>query len=152
VAGNHVLFQDECDVHLLPNRKAMWMQCGNQTRIHAAGINQKKSVFDSLDISKGGFIHREFDRKRSVGFIQFLECVVSHYPADRIHIIHSYSIHKSRDVKEWLAKNPRVRLYFLPCYNLQLNPVEKIRWFLKATVTANRLYGLMDELTDAVIA
>jgi hypothetical protein len=30
--------------------------------------------------------------------------------------------------------------------------VEKVWWLLKAVVTANRLYGLMDALIDAVIA
>lgn len=111
VAGNHVLFQDESDVHLLPTIRAMWMQCGNQTRIPTPGSNQKKSVFGALDIRKGGFIHREFDRKRSVEFIEFLEHVVLRYPTGKIHItLDNYSIHKSRAVKEWLAKNPRVKL------------------------------------------
>lgn len=67
-------------------------------------------------------------------------------------ILDNYSIHKSRAVQEWLARHPRVKLYFLPCYKPQLNPVEKIWWLLKAAVTANRLYGLMDALIDAVIA
>ncbi len=51
-------------------------------------------------------------------------------------------------MKERLAKDPRVKLYFLPCYNPQFNPVEKIWWLLKAAVTTNKLYNLM----DAVIA
>ena len=153
VAGNHMLFQDECDLHLLPTIRAMWMQCSKQTRVPTPSTNQKKSVFGALDIRSGGFIHQVFDRKRSVEFIKFLECIASRYPTGRIHIIlDNYSIHKSRAVQEWLARHPRVKLYFLPCYKPQLNPVEKIWWLLKAAVTANRLYGLMDALIDAVIA
>jgi len=106
-----------------------------------------------LDIRKGNFIHREFDRKRSNESIEFLEHVVSHYPTGKTHmILDNCSIHKSRAMKERLAKDPRVKLYFLPCYNPQFNPVEKIWWLLKAVVTANRLYGLMDALADAVSA
>lgn len=93
------------------------------------------------------------NRKRSVEFIAFLESIASRYPTGRIHMIpDNYSVHKSRAVQEWLAKHPRVKLYFLPCYKPQLNPVEKIWWLLKAAVTANRLYGLTDALIDAVIA
>lgn len=55
-------------------------------------------------------------------------------------------------MKERLAKDPRVKLYFLPCYNPQFNPVEKIWWLLKAAVTTNKLYNLIDALMDAVIA
>jgi hypothetical protein len=43
-----------------------------------------------------------------------------------------------------------VRLYYLLCYVPQLNPVEKIWWRLKAIVAANRLYGTMDALIEAV--
>ena len=32
----------------------------------------------------------------------------------------------------------------------ELNPVEKIWWRLKAVVAANRLYGTMDALIEAV--
>jgi transposase len=34
----------------------------------------------------------------------------------------------------------------------QLNPVEKVWWHMKAVVTANRLYGSMAALVDAVSA
>lgn len=27
VAANHMLFEDECDLHLLPTIRAMWMRC-----------------------------------------------------------------------------------------------------------------------------
>lgn len=71
------------------------------------------------------------------------------YPTGRIHIIlDNYSIHEARPVQEWLAKHPRVGLYFLPCYKPPLNPVEKVWWLLKAVVTVNRLYGLMAVLVD----
>ena len=65
-------------------------------------------------------------------------------------LLHNFSIHKAKAVQEWLASHPRVRLYYLPCYMPQLNPVEKIWWRLKAVVAANRLHGTMGALIDAV--
>jgi hypothetical protein len=127
VAGNHILFEDECNLHLLPTIRAMWMRCGKQTRVPTPGTNQKKSIFGASDIRTGSFIYQIFDRKRSVEFIEFFECIASRCPTGRIHmILDNCSIHKSRAVREWLAKHPRVKLYFLPCYKPQLNPVEKI--------------------------
>jgi transposase len=153
MAGNHILFEDECDLHLLPTIRAMWMRCGKQTRIPTPGTNQKKNIFGASDIRTGSFIYQIFYRERSVEFIEFLECIASRYPTGRIHVIlDNYSIHKSRAAQEWLSKHPKVKLCFRPCYKPQLNLVEKIWWPLKAAVTANRLYGLMNALIDAVIA
>jgi len=150
-AENHVIYEDECHIHLLPNIGSMWIQRGKQIQIQTPGTNQKRSVFNALDIRAGGFIHLIFDRKRFAELIEFLEYIVVQYPTGRIHIIlDNYTIHKARSVQELLAKHPRVRLYFLPCYKQQLNPVEKVWWLLKAVVPANRLYGLMAVLVDAV--
>jgi len=122
-------------------------------RISASGANHRRSLFGALDIRTRGFICLIFDRKRSAELIVFLEYTAVHYPTGRIHIIlDSYSIHKARSVQEWLAKHPRAKLYFLPCYKPKLNSVDKVWWLLKAVVTVNRLYGLMTVLVDAVSA
>lgn len=153
VAGNHVLYEDESDLHLLPTLRVAWMPRGKQPRVPTPGTSQKKSVFGALDIRTGAFIHRIFDRKRAVEFIEFLEYVVAQYPTGKIHVIlDNFSVHKARSVQAWLTSHPRVKLYFLPCYMPQLNPVEKVWWHMKAVVTANRLYGSMTALVDAANA
>lgn len=151
VSGNHVLYEDEADIHLLPAIRAMWMKKGKQVRVPTPGTNRKKSIFGALDIRTGRWLYRIFDRKRTEQFIEFLNYVTRFYPTGKIHIIlDNFSIHKAKAVQEWLASHPRVRLYHLPCYMPQLNPVEKIWWRLKAVVAANRLHGTMDALIDAV--
>lgn len=151
VSGNHVLYEDEADVHLLPTIRAMWMKRGKQVRVPTPGTNSKKSIFGALDIRTGKWLYRIFDHKRTEQFIEFLNHVISSYPTGKIHIIlDNFSIHKAKAVQEWLASHPRVRLYYLPCYMPQLNPAEKIWWRLKAVVAANRLYGTMDALIRAV--
>ena len=153
VAGNHVLYEDESDSHLLPTLKSAWMLRGKQLRIPTPGANQKKSVSGAIDIRTGTLIHHIFDRKRAVEFIEFLEHVVAQYPTGKTHIIlDNYGVHKARSVQAWLTSHPWVKPYFLPCYMPQLNPVEKVWRHMKAVVTANRLYGFMAALVDAVNA
>ena len=153
VAGNHVIYEDESDIHLLPTLRSAWMPQGKQLRVPTPGTNQKKSVCGALDIRTGAFIHRISDRKRATEFIEFLAYIVAQYPTGKIHIIlDNFSIHKARSVQAWLASHPRVKLCFLPCYMPQLNHVEKVWWHMKAVVTANRLYGSMAALVAAVDA
>ena len=52
-------------------------------------------------------------------------------------------------VKDWLAKHSRLQLFYLPKYCSHLNPVENI-WLLKGQIAANRLYGSLQRLLDAV--
>lgn len=153
VSGNHVIYADESDVHLLPNIRSMWMKTGQQTRVPTPGTNKKRSIFGALNIRTGEWIHKTYERKRSAEFIEFLTHICKAYPTGRIHIIlDNYSIHKSRSVVGWIGSHPRVKLYYLPCYMPELNPVEKIWWRMKGVVTANRLYGSIDNLIEAVDA
>lgn len=129
------------------------MKKAKQVRIPTPGTNSKKSIFGALDIRTGKWVHQIFDRKRSEQFAEFLNHVVSLYPTGGIHIIlDNYSIHKAKIVQEWLTSHPRVKLYYLPCYLPQLNPVEKIWWRLKDVGAANRLHGTLDAFIDAVEA
>lgn len=113
--------------------------------------DSRKSIFGATDIRTGKWLCQIFDRKRQERFIDFLTHIVRLYPTERIQIIlDNYSIHKTRLLEEWLASHPRVRLYYLPCYMPQLSPVKKIWWRLKGVVAANRLYGTLDALIDAV--
>ena len=41
VSGNHVLYEDECDIHLMPPLRAMWMKQAKQVRIPTPGTNSK---------------------------------------------------------------------------------------------------------------
>lgn len=151
VAGDHVLYEDESDAHMLPTLGSMWMLRGKQVRVPMPGTNRKKSVFGAMDIRTGALIHLIFDRKRALEFIEFLEHIVSYYSAGKIHIIlYNFGVPKARRVKVWLASNPRVKLYFLPCYMSQLNSIEKVWQHMKACASANGLYGSMASLVDAI--
>jgi len=62
-AGNHILYEDECDINVLRVMKSMWMQRGKQLRIPTPSTDGKGSVFGALDICTGGLSHLIFDRK-----------------------------------------------------------------------------------------
>jgi hypothetical protein len=100
VAGSHVIYEDERDIHLLPTLRFAWMPPGRQLRVPTPGANQKNSVFGALGVRIGALIHRIFGRKRATEFIEFLAYIVARYPTGKIHIIlGNFSIHKARSVQ-----------------------------------------------------
>ena len=65
-------------------------------------------------------------------------------------IVDNYSSHTAGLVKDWLAEHSRLQLFYLPKYCSHLNPVENIWLRLKGQIAANRLYGSLQRLLDAV--
>jgi transposase len=146
-----VLCADECDLHLLPVLRAMWMPKGPQVRVPTPGTNRKRSLFGALDPQTGDWHYAVRERKRSAEFIAFLAQLLGAYPGrPLLLVVDNASIHKSKAVMAWLAQHPRLELLYLPTYSgHKENPVEKVWWRLKGYVAANRLHADIDSLVTA---
>lgn len=150
-AGAVVLCLDECDLHLLPVLRGMWMRRGSQTDVPTPGQNQKRSIFGALELESGRWLYQVTARKRTVEFIAFLEQILGAYPTEPLLLVlDNASIHHSRALLVWLAEHPRIELLHLPTYaGHRENPVEKVWWRLKNQISANRLRGSMEALVAA---
>jgi transposase len=154
-AGAAILALDECDVHLVPVLRGMWMPRGEQAAIPTPGTNQKRGVFGALELegpSSGAWHYQVTARKRVVEFLAFVEQLVAAYPGRPLWLVlDNAGIHTAKRVREWLALHPAVELLFLPRYSgHRQNPVEKVWWRLKQQVAANRLHGSIEALETAV--
>ena len=87
------------------------------------------SLFAALDVATGKVIGECHRRHRSQEFVQFLETIDAHVPADLdVHLIlDNYGTHKTARVRGWLARHPRFHVHFTPTSASWLNLVE--RWF-----------------------
>ncbi len=147
-----VIAQDEGEMHLLPLVRAMWQRRGEQKRIPTPGQNRKRGVFGGLNVRTGEWFYQLTDRKRGVEFIAFLTILLTAYPSGTIYVIvDNASIHTSLAVRAWVTTHPRVALVYLPTYSgHRLNPVEKVWWHLKDTLSANYCFKSLAELDEAV--
>jgi transposase len=150
-----ILALDECDVHLLPVLRGMWMPRGQQAAIMTPGTNRKRGLFGALELegpSCGAWHYQVTARKRAVEFLAFLEQLVAAYPGRPVWLVlDNAGIHTAKLVRAWLTEHPAVELLFLPRYSgHRQNPVEKVWWRLKQQVAANRLHGSIEELESAV--
>jgi transposase len=150
-AEDLVVFMDESDVHLLPPLRAMWMPPGKQVRIPTPGTNKKKAIFGGMDVLNGEWFYYICDRKRTAEFTEYLSLIERTHPAGIITIVADNGpAHISKGTAKWFKKHPRMKLLFLPKYSPQLNPVEKVWWFLKNRLFANRCYPCFEDI-EAVI-
>lgn len=148
--AGRLLYLDECDLHLLPVVRAMWMK-GPRLRIPTPGTNAKQAFFGALDAASGGWHWVDHDRKLAVHFVAFLERLAARYPTGTLYLaMDSAPTHTAKVVQRWLAAHPRVQVLWLPKYGAhEVNPVERIWGLLKTDIAANRLAGTLAALVDA---
>ncbi len=151
-----ILCLDECDVHLLPVVRAMWMRRGQQNPVPTPGSNRKRAIFGALDWSSGRWLYQISEHKRASEFLAFLEQLLRAYPDPTqplLVVLDNASIHHARAVEAWLEEHPRLQLLYLPAYSgHRHNPVEKVWWRLKDQIAANRLHGSIEALVAAIHA
>lgn len=75
----------------------------------------------------------------------YLKEMQKEYSGKRILLIMDQGAwHKS----ESLEVPPNIRIKFLPPYSPELNPVEKLWWWLRKEVIHNRIFKNLDEMLD----
>jgi len=146
-----VLYADESRVQLLPLIRAMWHWVGQQIRVPTPGTNVSRALFGALNIRDGRWHYLIREHMYAEDFIVFLEHLLAVYASGPIMlIVDNYSSHTAGSVKAWLSAHPQLRLFYLPTYCSHLNPVENVWLRLKGGIAANRLYGSLQRLLDAV--
>jgi len=146
-----VLYADESRIELLPLIRSMWHWVGQQIRVPTPGSNATRALFGALNIRSGQWTYLVREHMYKEDVIAFLEHLLTVYATGPIIlIIDNYSSHTAGAVKDWLIEHPRLQVCYLPKYCSHLNPVENIWLRLKGQIAANRLYGSMQCLLEAV--
>jgi len=97
-------------------------------RTHDYVRHGTSTLFAALEIATGHVTAACKPRHRRQEFLAFLKQVARAYPEVELHLVmDNYATHKTPEVKEWLAANPRFQVHFTPTSASWLNLVEV--WF-----------------------
>jgi transposase len=97
-------------------------------RTHDYVRHGTSTLFAALDIATGHVTAACKPRHRRQEFLAFLKQVARAYPEGPLHLVmDNYAVHKTPEVKAWLAENPRFQVHFTPTSASWLNLVEV--WF-----------------------
>ena len=104
-----------------------------ERRTHDYVRNGTTSLFAALDVAAGRVIGKCFPRHRAVEFRKFLDEIEANLPADLdVHLVLDNSAtHKTKLIRDWLAKRSRYHVHFTPTSASWINQVE--RWFALLT-------------------
>ena len=103
------------------------------TMTHDYKRNGTSTLFAALNVFSGEVIAECKPRHRHQEFLQFLKTVEKQTPSELdLHVIvDNYATHKHEKVNNWLERNKRVKLHFIPTSSSWLNLVE--RFFAEIT-------------------
>src|SRR5215218_2198303 len=109
-----------------------------ERRTHDYVRHGTTSLFAALDVKAGTVIGKCFPRHRAAEFRKFLDEIDAQVPPDLdIHLVlDNAGTHKTKLIRDWLAKRPRYRVHFTPTSASWINQVE--RWFGLLTERAIR--------------
>jgi putative transposase len=128
-----------------------WMRKGNQRRLPTPGTNRKVWISGALNFSTGRFHWVSGPRKNDELFLKLLQELRRIYRCHRsLHLaIDNDRSHTSGRVEEYVkASGGRLRLYALPAWSPQSNPVELIWWGVHEAVSRNHGCKDLSELVD----
>jgi transposase len=120
-------------------------------KTHDCKRNGTTSLFAAMNVLEGKVLGACYPRHRHIVFLKFLGTINREIPVELdIHmILDNYGTHSHPNVKTWLEKHPRFKLYYTPTSSSWLNLVE--RWF--AEITRKRIRrGIFKSVPELIAA
>jgi len=132
----------------LPMKKG---RCGTVT--HDYKRNGTSTLFAALDVATGSVTGECFQKHTHKEFLKFIKQVESQTDKDKdLHIIvDNYATHKHEKVRNWLKRNKRVCLHFIPTSSSWLNLVERFFGVLTARQLKRGIFTSVEELERKII-
>lgn len=114
--------------------------------------NGTVSLIAALAVHTGEITAKTMKSNNAENFLKFLKKLDRKYRNKKIHVIaDNLSVHKHKDVKEWLKGKRKMKLHFTPTYSSWLNQVEI--WFniLTKDVVKGGIWQSSKQLADQLM-
>ena len=131
------------------------MQPGQaERRSHDYVRHGTTSLFAALDVATGKVIGQCYPRHRAEEFRRFLDEIEANVPAELdVHLIwDNYATHKTKTIRDWLAKRPRWHVHLTPTGSSWLNQVERFFALLTERQIRRGVHRSVEGLETAINA
>ncbi len=148
--GSRIVFMDECHFYQHGTRIRMWFPPEDRDPVVYQEPNRKGiSVFGAVCLDNGRLITSLTDRYNAITFLEFLSLAHRTFP-DSTFVLDNAPYHHSSVINDY-ANLTGIRLFFLPPYSPDLNPIERVWKFIRKKATHNVYFASLGELKDALI-
>lgn len=129
-----------------------WIKRGLTKHLKTNNGRQRTNINGALNLATKELLYVEDDRINSQTMIALLEIILDKQKEGKIFIVlDNARYYHANIVKEYLQKNPRIILKFLPPYSPNLNIIERLWKILKKKVVYNKFYLKFNDFRKEVI-
>lgn len=152
--GALLLFGDEASFAQWGSLGYTWARRGCQPTVKTTGVRKAFKVWGLVDYFSGQlFWHGQTGRFRAESYCQFLQAVLSQTERPVIIIQDGAPYHTAKQTRQWIEQHSeRVRVYQLPSYSPDYNPIEKVWRLVKRGATHLHYFATFEALEQTVKA
>ncbi|MVN22024.1 IS630 family transposase [Mucilaginibacter arboris] len=147
-----MVFQDEASLSNTATVSYSWAEKGKQPRINQKQRKrERKTLFGCIEPETGIVITDKADKGNTASFFSFLLLVVKKYHDRKVvMVLDNVPYHHAKRLKPVLERyKHRIELAYLPPYSPDLNPIERVWWYMRKKITHNRyVQNLQDRINN----
>ena len=135
-----ILFEDECSLSNTATLSYSWSIKGKQPMVIQKQKNrERQTLFGCVEPATGIVVAKRADRGNAKTFKRFLIKVMNTYMDKKIiMVLDNVRYHHAKILQLFLENHKeRIELIFLPPYSPDLNPMERIWWYMRKKITHN---------------
>lgn len=136
-----ILSEDEFSLSNTATVSYSWSQKGKQPRVICKqNKRERQTTFGSLNFRTGQMVINFADKGNYKSFKKHLKKILRIYrdAPKIILILDNVRYHHAKLLTDFLKKNNKLELIYLPPYSPDLNPIERAWWFMRKSITHNR--------------
>lgn len=135
------MFQDEFSLSNCATLSYGWSLRGKQPIIDCKQRGrERRTVLGAVDYRTGQMtinIELTGNMNTFIGHLENLEA--TYVKKDKIVLVlDNVKFHHAKTVQQWFKEHPKFEVLFLPPYSPNLNPIERVWWFMRKSITHNR--------------
>ena len=148
--GATIIFVDESGFSLVPPLRHTWGRRGQTPTIRHRFSWPKLSAISGITLDQRLFLRLVRGVINGQQVIKFLRVLLRHIRGPIMVLWDNIATHRSRQVKQWLARHPRLHVEPLPAYAPDLNADEGVWQHMKFTVVGNYCPATLEELETQI--
>lgn len=125
-----------------------WSKKGKQPKICCKQrARERRTVMGSLNYETGQVTINFHKKGNYKTFKKHIKKVLYTYRNNSkiIMVVDNVRYHHAKLLKKWLNTIPKLEIIYLPAYSPELNPIERVWWYMRKKITHNRYVKDMDE-------
>ena len=142
------MFEDEFSLSNTATLSSTWAPIGQQPKVSCKQrARERVTGFGSINPISGQLTVSFEEKGNYFSFKKHLKKLLRCY-ADKKKIllyVDNVRFHHANLLKNFLENNPKLEIRYLPAYSPDLNPVERVWWYMRRRITHNRYLSSIKE-------